>query len=253
MFSMALLCLSQLVLLVGSVSYGPTFPSPLSKEEEKETIGAHDGRGSGGKTQSNYPQPALGRAYLQKYAVNGRDLDDLISIGSIGLIKAVNTFDPEQGRPIGSYAARCIENEILVSLRQEKKTKGEIGIDEVIGTDKDGNQVRLIDVMGISSDCTEQQAETSMDVQRLKAAIERVLGERERVIIELRFGLVAGRCKTQREIADLLGISRSYVSRIEKKSIAFAQRRLRGIIEKQLHTIGSCTTMKSTRRIRTCK
>ena len=150
---------------------------------------------------------------------SGRDLDDLISIGSIGLIKAVNTFDPERGRPIGSYAARCIENEILMSLRQEKKTKGEIGIDEVIGTDKDGNQVRLIDVMGISSDCTEQQAETSMDVQRLKAAIERVLGERERVIIELRFGLVAGRCKTQREIADLLGISRSYVSRIEKKAL----------------------------------
>ena len=143
----------------------------------------------------------------------------MISIGSIGLIKAVNTFDPERGRPIGSYAARCIENEILMSLRQEKKTKGEIGIDEVIGTDKDGNQVRLIDVMGISSDCTEQQAETSMDVQRLKAAIERVLGERERVIIELRFGLVAGRCKTQREIADLLGISRSYVSRIEKKAL----------------------------------
>ena len=201
MFSMALLCLSQLVLLVGSVSYGPTFPSPLSKEEEKETI------------------VRMVAHICKKYAVNGRDLDDLISIGSIGLIKAVNTFDPERGRPIGSYAARCIENEILMSLRQEKKTKGEIGIDEVIGTDKDGNQVRLIDVMGISSDCTEQQAETSMDVQRLKAAIERVLGERERVIIELRFGLVAGRCKTQREIADLLGISRSYVSRIEKKAL----------------------------------
>ena len=119
----------------------------------------------------------------------------------------------------GAFDRALSADEILMSLRQEKKTKGEIGIDEVIGTDKDGNQVRLIDVMGISSDCTEQQAETSMDVQRLKAAIERVLGERERVIIELRFGLVAGRCKTQREIADLLGISRSYVSRIEKKAL----------------------------------
>ena len=219
MFSMALLCLSQLVLLVGSVSYGPTFPSPLSKEEEKETI-ARMMEGDQEAKHSLITHNLRFVAHIcKKYAVNGRDLDDLISIGSIGLIKAVNTFDPERGRPIGSYAARCIENEILMSLRQEKKTKGEIGIDEVIGTDKDGNQVRLIDVMGISSDCTEQQAETSMDVQRLKAAIERVLGERERVIIELRFGLVAGRCKTQREIADLLGISRSYVSRIEKKAL----------------------------------
>lgn len=219
MFSIALLCLSQLVLLVGSVSYGPTFPSPLSKEEEKETIARMMEGDQEAKHSLITHNLRLVAHICKKYAVNGRDLDDLISIGSIGLIKAVNTFDPERGRPIGSYAARCIENEILMSLRQEKKTKGEIGIDEVIGTDKDGNQVRLIDVMGISSDCTEQQAETSMDVQRLKAAIERVLGERERVIIELRFGLVAGRCKTQREIADLLGISRSYVSRIEKKAL----------------------------------
>ena len=165
-----------------------SFPRPLPPDRERAAF-ADLQKGGAAAAQA---RDTLIRHNLRlvahickKYAVNGRDLDDLISIGSIGLIKAVNTFDPERGRPIGSYAARCIENEILMSLRQEKKTKGEIGIDEVIGTDKDGNQVRLIDVMGISSDCTEQQAETSMDVQRLKAAIERVLGERERVIIEL--------------------------------------------------------------------
>ena len=92
-------------------------------------------------------------------------------------------------------------------------------MEEVIGTDKDGNQVRLIDIMGVAPDCTEEQAETRMDVQRLKQAMERVLSARERLIVELRFGLVAGRCKTQREIAQLLGISRSYVSRIEKKAL----------------------------------
>ena len=162
----------------------------------------------------------------KKYAVGGRDLEDLISIGSIGLIKAVNTFDPKKGRPIGSYAARCIENEILMSLRQEKKSRGEIAMEEVIGTDKDGNQVRLIDIMGVSPDCTEEQAETRMDVQRLKQAMERVLSARERLIVELRFGLVAGRCKTQREIAQLLGISRSYVSRIEKKALRLLQEAL---------------------------
>lgn len=219
MFTAALLCLSQLVLFVGSVSHGPTFPAPLSKEEEQHVVELMMKGNQEAKHCLITHNLRLVAHICKKYAVNGRDLDDLISIGSIGLIKAVNTFDPAKGRPLGSYAARCIENEILMSLRQEKKSKGEIGIDEVIGTDKDGNQVRLIDVMGISSDCTEQQAQTNMDVQRLKKAIEQVLAERERIIIELRFGLVAGKCKTQREIADLLGISRSYVSRIEKKAL----------------------------------
>ena len=212
MLTMALLYLSQLVLFVGSVNYGPTFPAPMTKEEEKRAIE----RMMAGDQEAKH---SLVAHICKKYAVGGRDLEDLISIGSIGLIKAVNTFDSKKGRPIGSYAARCIENEILMSLRQEKKSRGEIAMEEVIGTDKDGNQVRLIDIMGVAPDCTEEQAETRMDVQRLKQAMERVLSARERLIVELRFGLVAGRCKTQREIAQLLGISRSYVSRIEKKAL----------------------------------
>ena len=219
MLTMALLYLSQLVLFVGSVNYGPTFPAPMTKEEEKRAIERMMAGDQEAKHSLVTHNLRLVAHICKKYAVGGRDLEDLISIGSIGLIKAVNTFDPKKGRPIGSYAARCIENEILMSLRQEKKSRGEIAMEEVIGTDKDGNQVRLIDIMGVSPDCTEEQAETRMDVQRLKQAMERVLSARERLIVELRFGLVAGRGKTQREIAQLLGISRSYVSRIEKKAL----------------------------------
>ena len=206
-------------MFVGSVNYGPTFPAPMTKEEEKRAIERMMAGDQEAKHSLVTHNLRLVAHICKKYAVGGRDLEDLISIGSIGLIKAVNTFDPKKGRPIGSYAARCIENEILMSLRQEKKSRGEIAMEEVIGTDKDGNQVRLIDIMGVSPDCTEEQAETRMDVQRLKQAMERVLSARERLIVELRFGLVAGRCKTQREIAQLLGISRSYVSRIEKKAL----------------------------------
>ena len=216
MFSMALLCLSQLVLLVGSVSYGPTFPSPLSKEEEKETIARMMEGDQEAKHSLITHNLRLVAHICKKYAVNGRDLDDLISIGSIGLIKAVNTFDPERGRPIGSYAARCIENEILMYLRKTQSQKNEISIDEPLNIDWDGNELLLSDILGTDSDTVNRNIENQVERNLLLEAVAK-LGERERIIMELRFGLGGKSEHTQKEVADIIGISQSYISRLEKR------------------------------------
>ena len=223
MFSMALLCLSQLVLLVGSVSYGPTFPSPLSKEEEKETIVRMMEGDQEAKHSLITHNLRLVAHICKKYAVNGRDLDDLISIGSIGLIKAVNTFDPERGRPIGSYAARCIENEVLMYFRAAKKSAQDVSMNEPIDTDKDGNALTLMDVMATEDNIVEN-LDWKVKSEQLKRYIAQVLTPRERVIIELRYGLNNDHPLTQREVAARLKISRSYVSRIEKKALQLLKR-----------------------------
>ena len=154
----------------------------------------------------------------KKFDNTGVGVEDLISIGTIGLIKGINTFDPNKNIKLATYASRCIENEILMYLRRNSKTKLEVSIDEPLNVDWDGNELLLSDILGTDEDVVGKDMETDVERKLLKAAIEKLSG-RERMIIELRFGLntSGGEEKTQKEVADMLGISQSYISRLEKK------------------------------------
>lgn len=145
-------------------------------------------------------------------------IEDLISIGTIGLIKAVNTFDPDKNIKLATYASKCIENEILMYLRRTSKMKSEISFDEPLNIDWDGNELLLSDILGTDGDIIFKDIESEVDKTLLKQAIDKLSG-REKTIIELRFGLQNGKEKTQKEVADLLGISQSYISRLEKRII----------------------------------
>ncbi len=156
----------------------------------------------------------------KKYTVNFRDSEDLISLGTIGLIKGINSFDGSKGTRLATYAARCIENEILMLMRSSKKSQGDVSLNDPIGTDKEGNQILLIDIIGTDEDDVIKEIESKIQTKKLYKNIDKLLDEREKEIIRLRYGLWDGSEKTQREIAKSLGISRSYVSRIEKKAIS---------------------------------
>ncbi len=154
----------------------------------------------------------------RKFENTGVGVEDLISIGTIGLIKAVNTFDPEKKIKLATYASRCIENEILMYLRRNSKVKTEISFDEPLNIDWDGNELLLSDILGTENDLIYRYLEDEIDKDLLKIAL-RKLSEREKKIMELRFGLNDGVEKTQKEVADMLGISQSYISRLEKRII----------------------------------
>ena len=154
----------------------------------------------------------------KKFDNTGVGVEDLISIGTIGLIKAINTFNPGKNIKLATYASRCIENEILMYLRRNSKTRMEVSIDEPLNVDWDGNELLLSDILGTDEDVIYHDIETDVEHRLLKTAIGKLSG-RERMIIELRFGLnsIDGEEKTQKEVADMLGISQSYISRLEKK------------------------------------
>lgn len=157
--------------------------------------------------------------YIARKFENTRiSIEDLISIGTIGLIKAVNTFDPDKNIKLATYASKCIENEILMYLRRTSKMKSEISFDEPLNIDWDGNELLLSDILGTDGDIIFKDIESEVDKSLLKQAIDKLSG-REKTIIELRFGLQNGKEKTQKEVADLLGISQSYISRLEKRII----------------------------------
>lgn len=156
----------------------------------------------------------------KKYQGFGEDMEELISIGTIGLIKAVNTYNIERASRLGTYAARCIENELLMFFRSKKKTSREVSLYEPIGTDKEGNQIKLMDVVESELPQLAEQVELKKNIALIYASLPKLLDERERFIICKRYGLYNSRPSTQREIANTLGISRSYVSRIEKKALS---------------------------------
>ena len=163
----------------------------------------------------------------KKFDNTGVGVEDLISIGTIGLIKAINTFNPDKKIKLATYASRCIENEILMYLRRNSKTKMEVSIDEPLNVDWDGNELLLSDVLGTDEDVIYKDMETEAEHSLLQRAIER-LSERERTIVQLRFGIntADGEEKTQKEVADLLGISQSYISRLEKRIIKRLRREI---------------------------
>jgi RNA polymerase sporulation-specific sigma factor len=154
----------------------------------------------------------------RKFENTGINIEDLVSIGTIGLIKAVNTFDPEKNIKLATYASRCIENEILMYLRRNNKIRSEVSFDEPLNIDWDGNELLLSDVLGTENDTIYKNIEDQVDRKLLKKALDK-LSDRERTIMELRFGLAGEEEKTQKDVADLLGISQSYISRLEKRII----------------------------------
>lgn len=168
----------------------------------------------------------------KKYSNSGEDLDDLISIGTIGLIKAIDTFNLNKGIRLATYASKCIENEILMNIRSNKKNKMQVSLQDPIGVDKEGNAISLIDILGTDADYIIDTVELKLKISKLYEKIEKVLTKRENEIIKLRYGLTPYGYKTQREIAQKLNISRSYVSRIEKKALKKLKKELK--LEKSL-------------------
>ena len=196
-----------------------TFPKPLSHGEEKLYLKRCK---EGDQTARNMlieHNMRLVAHVVKKYQCQDYDTEDLLSAGTIGLIKAVNTFDVDKGSRLATYAARCVENEILMLLRAGKKRAKEVSLFEPIGTDKDGETVSMVDVIEMENPKTIDQLILDQDIKELYQAFDQKLTENEKQVISMRYGLFKGKEHTQREVAGVLGISRSYVSRIEKKAI----------------------------------
>lgn len=213
-----------MLLRQGDVHYiGGTdvLPAPLEAEEEAKAIaglgGEHDQSSKSALIEHNL---RLVVYIAKRFDNTGVGVEDLISIGTIGLIKAINSYNPEKNIKLATYASRCIENEILMYLRRNNKTKAEVSIDEPLNVDWDGNELLLSDILGTDEDIIYKDIENEAERKMLSKAIDK-LSERERVIVDLRYGLSAsdGAEKTQKEVADMLGISQSYISRLEKKII----------------------------------
>ncbi|WP_205617980.1 RNA polymerase sporulation sigma factor SigK [Caldisalinibacter kiritimatiensis] len=204
---------------IGYISNNNSFPQPLSPEEEEELLIAYENGDEEAKNILIERNLRLVAHIVKKYHNTGRDTDDLISIGTIGLIKAITTFDRNKGTRLATYAARCIDNEILMTIRSSKKIKSEVSLQDPIGVDKEGNEISLIDILGSDADQIIDEVNLKMQIKKLYSKMNKVLKGREKTIIELRYGLTNYGCKTQREIAKMLGISRSYVSRIEKRAV----------------------------------
>lgn len=219
MLELFLALLQKLFLFTGYVAQGSSFPEPLSAEEETTYLERMARGDMAARCKLIEHNLRLVAHIAKKYASPKRDNDDLISIGTVGLIKAVSTFDKEKSSTLATYASRCIENEILMSLRAEKKRGCEISLSEPIGSDGDGNDISLSEVLGSDPDQVMHDAEKSIIASQLACAIEGALTPREKTVIRYRYGLVGNRCLAQREVAKLLGISRSYVSRLEKKAL----------------------------------
>lgn len=209
-------------MLFGDVHYiggSSTLPPPLSKEEEEKLIEKFKNDPHSVRTELIERNLRLVVYISKKFENTGINIEDLISIGTIGLIKSINTFNPEKNIKLATYASRCIENEILMYLRKNNGRKTEISIDEPLNVDWDGNELLLSDILGTDSDVIHQNLENEVDKELLFIAMQ-TLSERERNIMELRFGMNRNASKTQKEVADLMGISQSYISRLEKKIIS---------------------------------
>ncbi len=210
------------------VNGAQVLPPPLTAEEEAETVArlSTDEAASARLIEHNL---RLVVYIARKFENTGVGIEDLISIGTIGLIKAIRTFRADRQIKLATYASRCIENEILMYIRKNSSLRGVVSIDEPLNVDWDGNELLLSDVIGTEEDAVGRDLERSEDERTVRAAVSE-LDERERIIIELRYGLSGGEERTQKEVADMLGISQSYISRLEKKII----RRLKERIETKI-------------------
>ncbi len=213
-----------LSLLVAYVANN-TFPLPLTEKEEQEELERLRQGDESAKNVLIERNLRLVAHIVKKFDNTGEDSDDLISIGTIGLIKAINTFDLNKKIRLATYAARCIENEILMHLRSTRRVRSEVSLYDPIGVDKEGNEIVLLDILGTEADVVAETVENKCENERLAKQMD-LLTKRERMVLNLRFGIPNGARKTQRDIAKMLGISRSYVSRIEKKAVERIGKRL---------------------------
>ena len=211
--------LKSAVIVLGYIQGNSLFPEPLSPEEEREYIEKMKLGDEEARNILIERNLRLVAHISKKYSTTNIDQDDLISIGSIGLIKAINSFDNGKNIRLATYAARCIDNEILMFIRTSKKTKAEVFLNESIGKDKDDNEITLLDVIEQEETSIDEEIDLKFKIKELYNKMKQVLKDREIDIINLRFGLNGKKPKTQHEIASMLGISRSYVSRIETKAI----------------------------------
>lgn len=211
--------LRPFIVLCGYMINSNAFPKPLNKEDEAKYLMLHSKGDKAAKDILIERNLRLVAHMVKKYHNTGRDIEDLISIGTIGLIKAIDSFKPDKGARLATYAARCIDNEILMSIRSNKKTQMEMSLHDPIGSDKEGNEINLLDILGTDPDEVVDKVDLKMETRKLYERMDKVLNPREKTIVQLRYGLVDGDYKTQREIGELLNISRSYVSRIESRAL----------------------------------
>ncbi|MBR7116228.1 MAG: RNA polymerase sporulation sigma factor SigK [Clostridia bacterium] len=205
--------------LILGIEDAESFPPPLSREEESELFKKKALGDRGARDRIIEHNLRLVPHIIKKYYSAYESPDELLSVGSLGLIKAVDTFKCEFGTKFATYGARCIQNEILMFFRSQKKMRNEVSLGEQIDIDKDGNPLTYMDIISTEENVADG-IDMKMHIERLRELVERVLDEREREIVVLRYGLKGYRPRTQREVAEYLGISRSYVSRIEKKALS---------------------------------
>ena len=224
-FDLLSLLFDKIFFFTGMVQDKGTFPKPLSPEDEKKfLILARQGDAEAKEILIRHNMRLV--AHIVKKYVGSAETDDLLSVGSIGLIKAINTYQDGKGTQLATYTARCIENEILMLLRSGKKHKNNVSLTDPVGTDKDGNELTLIDLLSEKEDSVFAQVEKNIQREKFVALLKKFLSEREFSILSMRYGLEDGAALPQREVAKKLGISRSYISRIEKRAIEKAREHL---------------------------
>ena len=213
-----LFLLGKIRFFCGAIKGGSSYPKPLSKEEEKDFVLRASKGDKEAKDKLITHNLRLVAHIVKKYS-GSAETDDLISVGSIGLIKAINNFSPDKGNSLATFASRCIENEILMLLRSNKKFSSDVSLYDSIGSDGDGNELSLIDLLCSEDDSVINEATKSIEREKFIKFVKSNLSKREFIVLSLRYGLKDGISYAQREVAKMLKISRSYISRIEKKAI----------------------------------
>lgn len=208
----------ECLFLLGFISGRSSFPKPLTREQEAECLTAMQSGDDDARKKLIEHNLRLVVHVARKYTVPGCTQEDLVHIGAMGLIKAIETYKPGSGTALATYAARCVENEILMALRAAKKRRGDVSLSDPIGTDGEGNDISFMDILGTPGDVVEEEVHKRVTMSRVHCLLKR-LPKRERIVLELRYGILDGRAHHQHEIARYLNISRSYVSRVEKHAI----------------------------------
>ena len=215
------------LLMLGHLSGGGSFPKPLSREEEAKCLQRMREGDDSARNQLIEHNLRLVAHVVRKYTVPGYTQEDLVSVGTLGLIKAIHSYKIDAPTPLSTYAARCIENEVLMLLRASKKHKGDVSLSDPIGMDGEGNDISFQDVLGSPADLVEDEAIRRLHMTQVRKILK-TLPRRERMVLEMRYGLMGDKALMQHEVAEKLGISRSYVSRIESRAIRLIRDQMMG-------------------------